>query len=475
MPENEITPVQQSTTASAQSAEPTSEYGTSSLAAPSYSISSGDDEDQSSQGSYVTVPVGELYYDDGIGYCEDPMMSGGEQQNMSVAPENNASPQPDARATVSNLNPANLSEQTFATIISGLLGGNGSSAEITLELGLGVGTSIGIAEAFGGIKLKLGAKAEIDTTGKFKLEGMLGFGGYLRAEAAWVFEAAVQRMGNIKMEGEFDSVNHFSQYVHSKIVNAAKGILREMREHVSDRYIPSTLLQIADSPVSRVRGPEVTTSRETQTTAAIAVGNEAGGVSWEFGHTSVDYEKERDGRQTDRGSQVVLEGAHAIRIGQNDASISFKSTSTDSQNDANDKEEFELKLGISGVANRLDEVGSQRLTSIVDRAAASAEALASMSATAGRAIVELVSGGSLYTGTPTVPDLDVGARGSLNLVFKWEKTTGDFNIKSAAVNFGYSMNFEANSQFPIPGTPLMGEGSAELNAQFVRNIFYVNF
>ena len=477
MGENDQTQIPQSTTSSAQSVESSEDLGTSSLASPGYSISSGGGDDEggsSSQGSYVDVPFAEFNYDEVNGYCA--VSPNEEAQNMTPAPpESQASPQPDARATISDIDPANLSESTFATIINGLLGGNGSSAEITLDVGLGVGGSIGVAEAFGGIKLRLGGKAEIDTTGKFKLEGMLGFGGYLRAEAAWIFEAAVERMGNIKMEGEFDSVTHFSQYVHSNIVRAAQGILRAMRAEVSDRFIPATLIQLAEASVGRVRGPEITTSTETQTTGSIAIGNEAGGVSWELGHTSADYVKERDGRQTDRGSQTVVEGSHGIRIGENEGTISFKNTTTDSQTDSNDKEEFELKIGISGVANRLDQVGSERLISLVDRTGATVNALTSMAANAGRAIVTMVSGGSLYTGRPTVPDLELGARGSLNLVFKWEKTDANFEIKSAAVNFGYSMNFEANAQFPIPGTPLMGEGSTALNAQFVRNIIYRNF
>jgi hypothetical protein len=305
---------------------------------------------------------------------------------------------------------------------------------------------------------------------------MLGFGGYLRAEAAWVFEAAVRRMGNIKMEGEFDSVTHFSEYVYTRIVSAAQAILTEMRAHVSDRYIPDTLIQLAGATVGRVRGPEVTTTRESQWQGEVAVGDRAGGADWSLGHTSASYEKERDGRTTDRGSQTVIEGSHGIRIGTNQGTIAFKGTNTDStMNDANDKEEFELSIGISGVANQLDEVGSRRLTSLVDRTSNSMNSLASLAAQTGRSIVSLVSGGSLYTGRPTVPDLELGARGSLNLQFKWEKTNGDFNLKFAAVNFGYSMNIESSAQFPIPGTPLMGEGSTSLQAQFVRNIFLINF
>lgn len=461
MTDNDYTPLNQSMPDDYSSAND-QEMGTSTMTSPPYSISSGDDAGGDGPGSYVDVPAS---MPEEYGVCEDPAL----QEGQMAA-------QPDATATIQNFNPANLGTNTFAGLINGLLGGPGSSAEITLEVGLGVGASIGVAEAFGGILLKLGGKAEIDPTGKFKLEGMLGFGGYLRAEAAFIFEAAVRRMGNIKMEGEFDSVNHFSEYCYNRIVSAAQGILREMRRHVSDRYIPDTLIQLAQNTVGRVRGPEVTTSRETQTQGSISVGNDAGGVSWELGHTSSSYQKERDGRTTDRGSQTVIEGAHGISIGDYEGSIAFKGTETDStMDDNNDKKEFELKIGISGVANQLDEVGSRRLTSLVERTSSSMNSLASMAATAGSAMLNLVSGGTLYTGRPTVPDLETGARGSLNLVFKWEKTTGDYEIKFAAVNFGYSMNIDSSAQFPIPGTPLMGEGTANLTAQFVRNIFLINF
>lgn len=463
MSEHDQTQVLQSSSAP-QVCEPGDEMGTATLSSPAYSISSGDDngEGESSQTGgmcFIDAPVTEAY-----GICSDPSMTEGEM-----------AAQPDARATLNNIDPTNLGTQTFAGIINGLLGGPGSSANVTLEVGLGVGASIGVAEAFGGILLRLGAGTEIDNEGKFKISGSLGFGGYVRAEARWIFEAAVRRMGTITMEGEFESVNHFSEYVYTNIVRAAQGILAEMRAHISDRFIPDTLIELAGASVGRVQGPEVTTSSAATWEGEVGVGNEAGGASWTLGHSAVNYEKERDGRQTDRGTQQIIEGSHSIRIGDNEAGISFKSTDTDSVSDGNDKKEFELNISISGVANQLDELGCQRLTSLVDSASASVNGLASMAAEAGRSMLDLVSGGSIYTGRPTVPDLESSARGSLNLVFKWEKTTGDFEIKFAAVNFGYSMELDTSAQFPIPGTPLMGEGTANLNASFVRNIYLHNF
>ena len=444
--------------------EPTDEMGTSTLSSPPYSISSGGDDEGGDDGGVCMVEV-PITMNEELGVCEDPLSHTGEM-----------AAQPDAAATINNIDASNLGTDTFAGIVNGLLGGPGSSASLSLEVGLGVGGSIGIAEAFGGILLRIGGSAEIDNEGKFKIRGSLGFGGYVRAEAKWIFETALRRIGTIAMEGEFDSVNHFSEYCYSRIVSAAQSILTEMQAHVSDRFIPQPLINIAGATVGRVRGPEITTSRESTWEGEVGVGNDAGGVNWSLGHTSADFEKERDGRTTDRGSQRIIEGSHGIRIGDNEGTIAFKSTATDStMNNSNDKEEFELNISISGVANQLDQLGCERLTSLVDSASNSVNGLATMAANSGRAMLNLVSNGSLYTGTPTVPELESGARGSLNLAFKWEKTTGNFQIKFAAVNFGYTMELDSRARFPIPGTPLMGEGTANLNASFVRNIYLHNF
>ena len=450
---SEFDQVIQSTTEQHQSV-PENEMGTASQQAPAYSISSGDSgEEGNNQMEFVDALMTEEF-----GICEDPSVHGGE-----------LSPQPDARATIRNIDPTNLGTETFASIVNGLLGGPGSSANLSLEVGLGVGGSIGIAEAFGGILLRLGGGAEIDNEGKFKLTGSLGFGGYVRAEAKWIFEAAVRRLGSITMEGEFDSVQHFSEYCYTRIVQSAQAILTEMRAHVSDRFIPQPLISIAGASVGRVQSPEITTQRASTWEGEISVGNDAGGVGWTLGHSAVDFEKTRDGARTDAGSQRVIEGSHTISIGDRSVAISFKNTQTDSTvNNNNDKEEFELNLSVSDVANQLDEVGCRRLTSLVDATSSGVNSLASMAAESARSIGQLISGGSLYTGRPSVPDLETAASGSLNLAFKWEKTTGDFQLKFAAVNFGYSMEFDSNAQFPIPGTPLMGEGSANLNLSLIH-------
>lgn len=193
------------------------------------------------------------------------------------------------QSTIENFNASSLSPGTLEGLFSALVG-LGSSIQLSLELGMGVGVSVGIASAFGGIKIKLEGKLELDTEGKLKIEGGFSLGGYAHAEARFIFESSVERMGTIRAVGEFDSLTHFATYLHYQIVNSAQTIVSEMENVLgSRRYIPDSLLSISESRVSRQasRGPEVTSQSETRTAAEIGVGNEQGGASWGGARTDI--------------------------------------------------------------------------------------------------------------------------------------------------------------------------------------------
>lgn len=177
-------------------------------------------------------------------------------------------------------------------------------------------------------------------------------------------------------------------------------------------------------------------------------------------------------------SKSVLEGSHSITLGAYTATIGFKKTRTDSElNDSNDKEELEITASIAGVRNELNDDGCRQLLGGMQRVVSATEDFSNLALTAARASMNLLSGGSLFTGTATVPDISSSTTGNLGLTFKWEKSNGStgFSFKEFAVTFGYSLGFEGRARFPIPGTPLMGEGTSAFNAEMVRTIFFLRY